>query len=296
MVRLFGASVLLVLATPAFAQEQEVEDWSGPYISVSAAGDSQQVTTSSTDSVNQVTNLIVPGRGLVVVPGTSVATSGSDTETGFSGGAAFGWLGQSGGFVYGVELGGNFGQSSSGTSSTASLPVTVLTPVSTVVATRTVKKDYDWSARLRLGFATGKALLYASGGVAGTRAQLTAIDTYTDPGGPAAPCTAPCTVANFGPYGPAVATSTARNSFIGWTAGAGIDYRLAGSFSIGIDYRHSNFGAKTLALGAATPVNSGATITDGSGNHPPANTGAVPGSTRVDLRDERLAFTLSFHF
>lgn len=295
MVRVFGASILLVLATPAFAQDQE-EDWSGPYVSVSAAGDSQQVTTSSTDSVTQVTNLVVPGRGLVVVPGTSVATSGSDTETGFSGGAAFGWLGQSGSFVYGVELGGNFGQSSSGTLSNASLPLTVLTPVSTVVATRSVKKDYDWSARLRLGFATGKALLYASGGVAGTRARLTATDTYTDPGGPAASCTAPCTVANFGPYGPAVATSTAKGNFIGWTAGGGIEYRVARSVSIGIDYRHNDFGAKIFALGAATPVNGGPTITDGNGNHPPANTGAVPGSTRVDLRDERLAVTLSFHF
>ena len=296
MFRSLGASILLLTATPAFAQDTDVEDWSGPYVSVSAAGDSQQVTTSSTDQVTQISGLVVPGRGLVIVPGTTVATAGSDRKTGFSGGAALGWLGQSGSVVYGVELGGSLGQSSSSTTSSTSLPQTILTPVSTLVATRTVKKDYEWSARLRLGYVSGKAMFYASGGVTGTRAQLTATDTYTNPGGPAASCTAPCTVANFGAYGPAVATSTAKSNFLGWTAGAGIEYRVTSSISIGLDYRHNDYGAKTFALGTATPVNSGPTITDGNGNHPAAGTGGSPGPTRVTLRDERVGVTLSFHF
>lgn len=296
MFRSIGASILLIAATPALAQEADLEDWSGPYVSVSAAGDSQQVKTSSTDSVNQITNLVVPGRGFVVVPGTTVATAGSDSKTGFSGGVALGWLGQSGSVVYGIELGGGFGQSSGSAKATALIPQTILTPVTTLVATRTVKKDYDWSARLRLGFVSGKAMIYASGGVTGTRARLTATDSYTSPGGPTAACSAPCTVVNFGPYGPAVATSTARSSFTGWTAGAGIEYRVTDSVSIGIDYRHNDYGSKSFALGAATPVNAGATITDGSGNHPPASTGGVPGSTQLGLRDERAGATLSFHF
>lgn len=75
---------------------------------------------------------------------------------------------------------------------------------------------WQGSTRGRLGVAVDRALIYATGGVAyaGTDYSLTS-----------------------GAF-----TETHRNTLVGWTAGAGVEYSFAPSWSARLEYRYSDYG------------------------------------------------------
>lgn len=282
----------LAAASPALAEDG---DWAGPYVIVSAGGSSDRLEVSGSDPFINVSGLFVAGRGIIIVPGTITPFDNSDRKTTFVGGGAVGWLGQSSNFVYGLEAGVHAGKSDVTTSQSVQMPITALTPSSTQLVQRSAKMNYDWDLRVRLGYAANNTLFFASGGVVGARVRMTGTDTYTDPGGAAAPCAGPGCPANFGPLGPVAATASTTQNFVGWTAGAGIEQRIGENVSIGLDYRHNAYGTKNIAMPASTLVNSGQSITDANGTRV-SIAGATPGPTRASLTSDNLAVTLSFHF
>jgi outer membrane immunogenic protein len=87
----------------------------------------------------------------------------------------------------------------------------------------------DGSLRGRIGYAYDRALFYVTGG--GALGDFK--NSYTVGG----------------------ATDTLYTTRIGWTAGAGIDYAIDNNWSIGVEYRYTNYGTYSqfspTALGAA---------------------------------------------
>jgi outer membrane immunogenic protein len=170
------------------------------------------------------------------VTGTFVDTSFGGRPSGVIGGGHVGfnyqipgwnWFSSSG-IVIGLE----------GTVDGASLSkTTVITfPVAFGGGTLTAHStaDIQGSIRGRLGVAWDRALIYATGGVAfaGVNSDLS--------------------LRGFNAAGmPFFASASRSNTRTGWTVGGGIEYALTNNWSIGAEYRYSDFG--TISRSAVVP-------------------------------------------
>jgi opacity protein-like surface antigen len=290
-IRTASAAVLIFACAPAFAQD---DDWTGFYIGGQADGTIDDVQADATLAITQVSNLFVTGRGFVIVPSTVRPYEANDHSTNFDGGAHAGYLWQSGSFVFGAE--GDFVPLRRHVSATQiqAIPQTLLTPSVTIASERDLRLGNQWSARARLGYAFGKTLAYATGGYARTQAHVTSIDSFTNPGGPAAPCASACPI-NLGPEGPVVTTASESQSFGGWAAGGGIEQRVGRHISIALEYRHTDFGSRTFALSNQTVVNTGPTTVGTDGQ--PGQLGSVStGPTQIALKGDSLGIRLNWRF
>jgi len=291
MLRLCIAAAVLPAASAASAQS----NWTGFYLGVNGFGARDRLHASDTLLINQISGLFVTGRGVVIVPGTSLPLSATGHKTNADFGGQLGFLWQSGPFVFGAEADGDPFRHSVSASQTQQLPPTALTPATTIASTREVQMDRQWSVRARAGMAFGNTLAYATGGYASARLSAFGIDSFTNPGGPAATCTPNCQ-ANFGPEGPNTTTSSnARGTVGGWTAGLGVDQRLGRHFSIGLEYLHTAFAAHNLTFqstvtsfpGPFTHDNNGATGVHGQ---------VLTAATRVALTTDAIGLRLNFRF
>jgi outer membrane immunogenic protein len=88
----------------------------------------------------------------------------------------------------------------------------------------TAEIEQLYSITARVGFATGEWLPYIKGGFAGARIET-----------------------GFLRPGPGNFVSLATNWHEGWTVGTGIDYRLAQSFTIGIEYGYYDLSAENAS-------------------------------------------------
>ena len=301
-----GAVLLGVAALPASAQTDD-DAWSGFYIGGQATGSSDSVDASATLLTNQTSTLYVVGRGLVVGPGRADNFAASDRDTGITGSVFGGYQRQLGNIVIGIE--GDFTplRRSVSAAQTFTDPPTALTPSTSISARRDVRLDDRWSARLRLGYAAGKTLFYATGGYARTRARVTDIDSFTNPGGLAAigVCGAnntPCQF-NSGPEGPVVTTGSASRALSGWAAGGGIERKIGKSLSVGIEYRRTDLGGKTFAPSNSVTVNTGPTTMGDAGGLFGSGLGVTgllgmvqTGPTRIKVRSDALSLRLALHF
>lgn len=303
----FGAGMVALVTSPATAQARPDDNWSSIYIGVQAAGSNDTVDANATLQINQITNLFVIGRGLVIVPGTTRDFAASDRDNGISGGGFAGYQRQLNNLVIGIE--GDFTpfRRTISAAQSQAVPPTALTPTTTIAARRDISLDDRWSARLRLGYAAGKTLFYATGGYARTRARVTASDSFTNPGGLAAMgvCGAgntPCQF-NSGPEGPVVTTSSASRALSGWTAGGGIERKIGRVLSIGIEYRRTDLGGKTFISTNAVTANTGPTTMGDAGGLGGSGVGVTgllgmvqTGPTRIKVKSDALSLRLAIHF
>ena len=95
----------------------------------------------------------------------------------------------------------------------------------------TCRNRTDWMASLtaRVGYATGRSLIYAKAGAAYARDKIEVTNYYVRPMPP---------------------TSDSANRF-GWTVGAGIAYALDSRWSVSAEYDYYDLGAKTHHLSVA---------------------------------------------
>jgi len=206
-----------------------------------------------------------PGRGIVIVPGTTRDLGSLDGRArGFVGGGQIGYNMQWGRFVVGLE--GDAQATSGKASATVAfmLPPTALTAASPVTVTRTFEADWMASLRLRAGYTpVDRVLLYATGGLALAGGKVTSTDTYSISAAPGAPgCTnglgSPgCSVTSdlgvlVGGYPTVTGTASGTQTHIGWTLGGGADWAVTDNIVLGVLYRHSDFGAQTYAVGTNT--------------------------------------------
>ncbi len=94
---------------------------------------------------------------------------------------------------------------------------------------------YMGATRAKLGWAWDRVMLYATGGLETGVADGTG--NY---------------VARTG-GSPALSFTQSRVFFVGWTAGAGVDYAMTNNIFLGLDYRYFDLGSQNFNLGAVTP-------------------------------------------
>jgi len=105
-----------------------------------------------------------------------------------------------------------------------------------------IRSDWDGSVRARLGFVPSPAvLLYATGGVAFQRFDAAENCGSTLFGGGGAWCLA-------------LRSQTDSTTLVGWTAGGGIDWRLAGNWIARVEYRYEGFGNWQTSFFANSPT------------------------------------------
>jgi outer membrane immunogenic protein len=108
-----------------------------------------------------------------------------------------------------------------------------------VVATGAARLDWDAAARLRVGYAMDRLLLYVTGGVA------LAQEKY-----------------RVSVRAPVLAELRGTKTFLGATFGLGAEYALTRSLAVGLEYRATLFGSKTIAgpvTAAGVPLGSAQT-------------------------------------
>jgi len=142
---------------------------------------------------------------------------------GFSGGLSAGYSMQWGRIVGGLEGDLNFVDARA-TINTGFAPDPSITQLQS-----TINWNSHW--RGRVGYAFDRALFFVAGGLAFAGVDSKAFDNGTG------------------------AIATWDNTRVGWTLGAGVDYRVAPQASVRLEYLYDNYGARTLAaqtIGATT--------------------------------------------
>ncbi len=272
---------------------------------------SRQLKIGSFDElVYQVSDLYVPGRGIVVVPGYLATVPGGSASRGaWTYGAQLGYDVQLQRMVLGIEGDVVGGSQSLSQSSSQPTFLTALSPAGTVTFTRSARASLSWSARARIGYLpSDRLMVYATGGLAGAQVRLKAQDTFAEPGGLGAPnfgapgCSQPdynptnCPgTAQFGPSGPVVTEGRQSKMQLGWTIGGGAEVRLSRRLSLGLEYRYSDYGHKTYSFPDAAVTSQGATITDSRGNIGLGGQ-AVPSDTPVGLSENRVMVRMNWRF
>lgn len=196
----------------------------------------------------------------------SRSISGS-SDVSFLGGGQLGYQHQFGKMVIGVE--GDFDKSSDNenkaraTSSSAFDIFDDPDTVDSVLTSRRITRvNWQGSVRGRLGYAIGCFLLYGTGGVAFADVENQAGDLVTshvfdtfdgiveEPGGAQI-------------HG---LSHREDDTLVGWTAGGGAEYALSNLVSLGIEYRHNDFGSDTFHKASDKYVSTGTTRLDLTGN------------------------------
>lgn len=245
-ITLFSVSSVLAasLAAPAFGQETGgARDWSGPYVGGSIGiawqpnvdRDNNERFVFDTDGDGLFDDTVTTaggadafapgfcrGRAYGATPGT--CSGDKDQRVAFSGHVGYDM--QFGNLVVGgvIEAGRSMiGNTVSGFSST---------PAGYVLHRRI---DWDGSARLRAGVALGTGtLIYGTGGLAYAKIKNSFVTTNT-----------------FNTF----TQSDVDKDEWGWTAGGGIEQRIADNFSIGLLYRYARFKTDgyTVRAGQGSP-------------------------------------------
>jgi opacity protein-like surface antigen len=158
------------------------------------------------------------------------------------------------------------------TSGVGGIPVGILA-ITDVTSERRVETDWSASARARLGWAKGHVLLYVTGGAAWTHVNAFANDTARtqffgiEELGPI--IFQPNANTNgigilpgeiVVPLGAITDTNTAKADYtaLGWTAGGGGEWAVTDMVSIGVEYRHNDYGGHTFNFAShGGPVFSG---------------------------------------
>jgi len=239
-----AAPLLLLLATPVSAADLSVKavpthtpafSWTGCYLGLNAGG-----AASGTDfksSVDPGTHLVDPAD-----LATAAATgTGSGNDPGFIGGVQGGCNYQTGIFVAGIEGDWDWFRSKPAFSN----PNGVLTTADTMTITQSLQTDSLATIRPRIGIASDRSLIYATGGVAFAHVKYT--QTYVDT------------------LNAAAGTATASSNLVGWTAGAGWEWAWTDHVSVKTEYLFAKF--PTLnALGVIADNAAGANTLHGSAN------------------------------
>jgi len=264
----------LAFAVPALAQPaSDTVDWTGPYVGLNVGwtGPSSQVSPG-TATTNQLTG-VSAGGGAVTVPAATFGTSQMDySSSSVTGGGQVGYNKQYGHLVLGLEgdmdaVGGRAGQFAD-----YALPATGLTSGSTVTIGHFTSPNWTSTVRGRVGYATGKLLVYGTGGLAIADVSQSAVYGYRPT------TTAAVAAANPGvAYGPYSNFSSQDNTLTGWTVGAGAEWALNKQVSIGAEYRHSDYGTSTYNLGS------------GAAN-------ATSEAARLGFTDDQLLAKVNFRF
>ncbi len=170
---------------------------------------------------NVSTTVNLPGAYFVPSDVSQIASSGQDTihPNGGTGGIQAGYNWQAGNFVYGVEVDFDalaLNASRSITTQYISAPGTFFT------INQSIKTDWLFTARPRIGWASDNWLLYVTGGLAVT--DLKYGNTFSDT------------------FGFVFENGSISKTKAGWVIGGGVEYGLTRNWSVKAEYLYMDFG------------------------------------------------------
>ena len=224
----------LVAGAPALAQPVSI-NWAGMYAGVYAGGAwGRGNSKASTDCPAAIgggppggyyCDATAPASSANASAVTS-AGSGSASSGKFTGGIQGGYNWQTGSFVYGVEA--DFGAFNLNGSRSASgtYPANTVVGIagSSFTVTNSFSTDWLFTARGRLGWATSGWLVYATGGAAMSRVEVT--NSFSD---------------NY--LTGATGGSNASKIKVGWTVGGGVEVALTRKWSLKGEYLYADLGS-----------------------------------------------------
>jgi opacity protein-like surface antigen len=263
-VRLFVAAAALCVALVqttalAAADPPAPHNWTGWHVGTNPG--SSQVTATFDPyqlSIQQITNVILPSRGTVVVPGTTrTVAPGSITASGLMSGIQLGYTKQHGRFVWGIDGEYSTGSVTGSSVFTFSLPPTALQRSSDFSIGRSLQLTSSSSLRARLGVALSRDLLYATAGPVWLNATVSGTESMQSgsvlipPG--AGGCPGPNCAGNFlvNPYANTASQRVGSGRFL---FGAGWEHSLSQHATLGIEYRRASLGTMSYTVGAANIV------------------------------------------
>jgi outer membrane immunogenic protein len=229
VMKIFGLAAMALLGLVTAAQAADLpfkapptaSDWSGWYAGVNAGGDwgRSQATSTISNSTTPIFVLPVAVAAFnALMPPTNYNTSG------FIGGVQGGYNYQMGRWLVGLE--GDLDYFRSAGSTAISGPGPGGAPAAFTASVRT---DWQFTLRPRLGVVAGNWLLYATGGLAVT--DVRANWSFAQPAAPAAE------------------SASASSLRAGWVVGAGVDTGFAGRYTLGLEYLHVDFGTVSTGSG-----------------------------------------------
>ena len=178
----------------------------------------------------------------------------------FSGGGTFGYNYQRNRLVLGAEVDFGSNRSNRKVTSTGTYPCCL---PSGFEMTQTVKSNWLMTARPRIGIATDKVLIYATGGVAVSDVDYS--EVFTD---------------NYG--GKASQSGSFKKTKAGWVAGAGVEFQAASRLSVKAEYLVNQFPR------TSTTSNN---LKEGQNLYP-----ATVFAHSTDLKSHSLRFGINYHF
>ena len=196
-----------------------VFSWTGWYVGVTGGGawGSSDASTSTVFSpVGYFAASSVPA--IAAVGAQHINSSGGTV------GGEFGYNWQSGRWVYGLETDIEWVGLSGSVTGSALYPCCAPTGFT---VTSSVKTDWLWTLRPRLGLAADHWLFYVTGGLAVGNVKANYLFTDT--------------------FAAANESATISRTKAGWVAGLGAEYALGGSWSAKIEYLHVDLGRVTVS-------------------------------------------------
>ena len=240
MYRVGAAALVAAVCLPVFAahagDHYRTFNWTGFYVGANAG-----VAVGEADTVTGIDSTIFGTP--VNRPVYGAAMSPSFNPHGFSGGLQAGYNAQIGHVVLGGEV--DFGAMRLDDSAA----VSVAPPASvTLTSLTSVKTDWLFTVRTRVGFAADRLLVYSTGGLAMTNFKYAQFNIF-DPACGGTGCNE---------------TGTSSSWKAGWTIGGGFELALTSNVTVKGEYLYADFGSvRTTGFDAAInqPFNHHADLT-----------------------------------
>ncbi|MDB5230999.1 MAG: hypothetical protein JWN76_1804 [Chitinophagaceae bacterium] len=291
-------TLLVLFLVNNISAQEAAPDFSGWRISVNAGAAKNKAAFNLTGiTVLPVSNLTIPGMGVVVVPGSVHSVNDTTvTKTGVSTSFQAEYNVVIHHLLFGAEIsaGKSFFKASEQFNTT--LAPTLLQDASELSIQRDIKTKWERSVSAKLGYVNNKSLFYARAGLSAMALQLTTNDNY-------APASANISVDRHamrvvGAQGtisytyPAASRSGEQTTRVsGFTWGLGYEYMVSDYISIGAEYRHAGYGQATFSddwANADQPMNASG-VKEGIGGR----IGAT--DTHVDLKQDQFSVKCVFH-
>jgi outer membrane immunogenic protein len=194
-------------------QSNSTDDWSGFYV-----GGFGGYTRGTANPITSTP--YAPGGyfSSVSIPAVNIAGNQKFKSNKLSGGGTVGYNFQKGYFFVGGETDFGVNRVNESVTTIGAYP----TGAGKFTITQTVKSDWMLTVRPRGGIALKKVLLYVTGGLAVTNLKYD--ETFTDI------------------FDSATQSASFKKMKTGWTAGAGVEVKIAGHWSVKGDYLFTQFG------------------------------------------------------
>jgi outer membrane immunogenic protein len=217
------------------ANAQGAYNWTGFYLGANAGGALKRQSTRLSIENDSPNNYFAPQ----AIPDVEDRGSFDLDNSGFTGGVQGGYSRQVGRFVFGVELDFNW------LDLTTRHGGTFQYQTNNQPYSLSVRESTDWilTARPRVGWALDRWLLYLTGGIAASHSEFE--QNFSEP-----------------PFTPNPGKAETSKTRVGWTAGSGLEFAFARSWSARVEYLYARFG-ETEVVGRLGGAN-GNSMTPGS--------------------------------